>query len=69
MDPLNPPIRCMDRSDCDKLNQLLASCAETGQVLDALTECGLDYGEQLRRNQFQQAIAQKLKAKFFPNEP
>lgn len=49
------------------LNKLLAATAETDKYCEDCKACGIDVSPEQRRNTEQQVMAQKIKARFFPN--
>lgn len=48
------------------LNKLLQLCVETGRFCKQCEECDIDVTPEMRKNDEQQRIAAKIKAKFFP---
>lgn len=60
----NNPLK---QEHCDCLDKILESVPMSLEQARACEECGLDMGEYIAQLEQQQAIATRLKAKFFPN--
>jgi hypothetical protein len=60
--PLNP-------EHCDCLDKVLQSIARTRELIHQCKDCGLDMSRAEEENIAQEALATRLKAKFFPNRP
>ena len=67
----SPPMvpRVLKPADCQRLNQLLASCNGTQCLLHALKQLGLPVDEQEQLNNWHMTFATQCKGMFFPEQP
>jgi hypothetical protein len=66
--PMQTPEHCpLGDQHCAALDKVLSNSAKGIALAKDCIDCGLDYQQQHDMLTAQQQMAQKLKAKFFPN--
>lgn len=63
------PAGILTDDKCACLDAVLESYARTKQLIEACRECGLDTSRAEAENEAQRELAQKIKARAFPDRP